>query len=260
VTTGLNGALILVTRPVAQANKLCQMITLQGGKTLRFPTLDIRAASVDAVLIKKALCCHWLIFTSSNAVDFALKAFSGKMADLQSAQLAAVGQATANALQQAGLTVACVPHTEFSSEGLLAQPAMQNVAGQHIMIVRGIGGREKLAQTLRNRGAQVDYLEVYRRCQPKADNVQLVHALQSGQLKAITITSGEALENLLAMLDEPSAVILRKLPLLVVSDRIRQLALDRGFEQIAVSLQPTDAAILETLTTLLSGENSGRSN
>jgi uroporphyrinogen-III synthase len=80
------------------------------------------------------------------------------------------------------------------------------------------------------------------------------------QLQAITISSGEALQNLLSMLDESSAVLLRKLPLVVVSERIRHLAQKLGFTQIAVSLQPTDAAILETLTTLLSGEYSGRSN
>ena len=260
MTTQLNGALVLVTRPAAQAEQLCQLIELAGGKALRFPTLEIHAASVDDASIQKALNSQWLIFTSTNAVYFALKAFSGKMSQLKCLQLAAVGQATASALQQADLTVACVPTTEFSSEGLLAEPAMQSVADQQITIVRGVGGREKLAQTLKNRGAHADYLEVYSRRQPTMDNSQLVNALKANQLHAITITSGEALQNLLPMLDESAAVLVRKLPLVVVSERIRHLAQELGFTQIAVSLQPTDAAILETLTTLLNGEYSGRSN
>lgn len=257
---GLNGAMVLVTRPAAQAEMLCQLIQQGGGEAFRFPTLEIHAIDAPDAALAKAFGCDWLVFTSSNAVDFALKAFDGKMAHLQSVKLAAVGQATANTLQAAGLSVACVPETEFNSEGLLAQPAMQQVEGQRIVIVRGVGGREKLAGTLRERGARVDYLEVYRRDRPKVGNEQLVHALRKDRLRAITITSGEALENLLAMLDKTSADMARKQHLVVVSDRIGQLARDLGFEQVAVSPQPSDAAILETLTTLLNGENSGRSN
>ncbi|MCQ8130902.1 uroporphyrinogen-III synthase, partial [Methylomonas rivi] len=129
-----------------------------------------------------------------------------------------------------------------------------------VTIVRGVGGREKLAQTLRDRGAEVAYLEVYRRRLPDTGKDELLQTLRQEQLDAVTITSGEALQNLLAMLEPAAASLLRKRPLVVASGRIGQLALELGFERIAVSLQPTDAAILETLTTLLNGENSGRSN
>lgn len=260
MTSGLNGALVLVTRPAAQADMLCKLIERQQGVALRFPTLEIEAACVEPVAVDSALTCDWLIFTSTNAVDFALAAFSGKMAGLQRVRLAAVGQATAEALSKARLSVACVPATEFSSEGLLAEADMQNVSGLRIGIVRGVGGREKLAQTLRGRGAVVEYFEVYQRSRPDIDNTALVQSLNDGSLQAITITSGEALQNLLAMLDETSAARLRQLPVVVVSERIAQLARGMGFSQLSVSAKPNDAAILETLTTLLNGENSGRSN
>jgi len=257
---GLNGALILVTRPKAQSNKLCELIEQCGGQALRFPTLEIRPVPISSDVIDKALGSNWLIFTSRNAVDFALKAFDGKMQNLRSAQLAAIGQSTAETLRQAGLEVACLPKREFSSEGLLAEPIMHNVVGQKITVVRGIGGREKLANTLSERGAEVDYLEVYRRCRPEINSDTLNQALREGKLAASSVTSGEALENLLAMLDETMGALIRKLPLIVVSDRIEQLAQKLGFETISVSRQPTDAAILETLTMIFCGENSGRSN
>lgn len=258
--SGLNGALVLVTRPIAQADNLCGLIEQHGGQALRFPTLEIRPASVTPEAIQKALASDWLIFTSTNAVDFALKAFNGKMQDLQSTQIAAIGQATATALRQAGLRIQCIPEHDFSSEGLLAEPIMQNVVGLKITIVRGVGGREKLAKTLQERGAEVAYLEVYRRCCPTIKSDTLTNALREGKLAASTVTSGEALQNLLTILDETMVTLLRKLPLIVVSDRIGQLAQQLDFEQVSVSRQPTDAAILETLTMLFCGENSGRSN
>ncbi|MGY6274035.1 uroporphyrinogen-III synthase [Methylomonas sp. MgM2] len=257
---GLNGALVLVTRPAAQAGTLCRLIEQHGGQALCFPTLEIRPASVTMEAITKALAGDWLIFTSANAVEFGLKTLAVELDRLRPMQLAAIGQATAEALRQAGLNVKCMPEQEFSSEGLLAEPIMQNVVGQQITIVRGVGGREKLAQTLRERGAAVDYLEVYRRCCPKTNNDTLIKPLREGKLAASTVTSSEALQNLLALLDRTTASLLRKLPLIVVSNRIGQLAQKLSFEHISVSRQPTDAAILETLTMLFCGENSDRSN
>jgi uroporphyrinogen-III synthase len=107
------------------------------------------------------------------------------------------------------------------------------------------------------RGAAVGYLEVYRRKRPIVDNNGLAAKLRKHGLDIVTATSEEALHNLLKMLDNDSVALLRMLPLLVVSDRIAKTAEELGFKTIAVSRQPTDTAILETLTTLMSGENSG---
>lgn len=256
----LKGVLVLVTRPAAQADHLCNLIEQHGGQALRFPTLEIQPVSVNPETIAKALASDWLIFTSANAVNFALPAFGGKMPHLKLPRLAAIGQATARALETAGLRVDCQPEHEFSSEGLLNEPCMQEVVGRRITIVRGLGGREKLTQTLRERGAELIHLEVYRRNRPSSDPSELYAQLTKGHWVASTVTSGEALQNLLAMLDEISSQLLRKRPLVVVSDRIAQMARQLGFEKITVSRQPTDAAILETLMMLFCGENSGRSN
>ncbi|WP_347987792.1 uroporphyrinogen-III synthase [Methylomonas sp. AM2-LC] len=256
----LHGATVLVTRPVAQAQNLCDLLARQGGKALRFPTLEICASSPEPQALQAATASDWLIFTSRNAVDFAIKVFNGKMPVLNTTQIAAVGEATASALQAAGWRVDCVPASEFSSEGLLAEPQLQMLAGSSCVIVRGVGGREKLAEVLTARGAKVAYLEVYKRLQPKVDSTELTDSLCTNQLHAVTVTSIEALQNLSVMVTEPLRTLLISLPLVVVSDRIRQVAEQMGFTHITVSKKPTDAAILETLTTLLNGENSGRNN
>lgn len=260
MNSALNGARILVTRPAAQAENLCNLIEQRGGAPIRFPTLEITESRPDPVLLDQASSSDWLIFTSTNAVDFAIKAFGGKMPALRKFKIAAVGAATAGALRQSGWPVDCVPASEFNSEGLLAEPELQTVTGMRCVIVRGVGGREKLAESLRSRGAEAIYLEVYSRWQPMANRTDFWTNIAQGRLDAVTITSIEALQNLLAMLDAESIVSLKSILLVVVSERIGQAAENFGFKQIAVSAQPTDAAILETLTTLFNGENSGRSN
>lgn len=260
MNTGLTAKRILVTRPSAQADNLCSLIAQAGGEPWRFPTLEISQVQPEPSQLVDALSADWLLFTSSNAVDFAISAFNGKMPIFSHTQVAAVGSATARTLRDSGWPVHCVPSSEFSSEGLLAEPALQQLAGLKCVIVRGVGGREKLEQGLSARGAMISYLEVYRRQQPQADSKQLIDAIMDKQLHAISITSIEALDNLLAMLDTDSGKMIKNLDLVVASQRIADKARQLGFTHIAVSLKPSDDEIVKTLTTLYTGEHSGRSN
>ncbi|MGZ8226037.1 MAG: uroporphyrinogen-III synthase [Methylococcaceae bacterium] len=253
----LNGAHILVTRPAHQAENLSRLIAEQGGVAVRLPTLDI-VPSENTPEIRKTLAeldrFQWVVFISANAVNFALKANGGKIGQLKPVCFAAIGQTTAQSLKSAGLAVDLVPEAGYSTEALLDMLEMQQIAGQRFLIVRGEGGREELANSLRNRGAKVDYLTVYKRQLPIVDSAQVVFLLAQNKLDIITITSGEALQNLLIMLTEDNHKLLFKLPLVVVSDRIGQIAADIGFKRIAVTNGPSDTAVLEAVTMCLMGK------
>lgn len=256
----LNGAGVLVTRPEHQAEHLSWLIEQVGGKAMRFPTLAI--AGVDDVdEIKKTFqgldSYQFVIFVSVNAVNFALRANGGKIPRSKSVVFAAVGGSTAQALINAGVVVDLVPKQDFNSEALLAMPEMQHISGQSMLIVRGQGGREELANTLRERGAKVDYLPVYKRIIPQADNASNFSRLIENGLDVITITSGEALQNLVLMAGDQHSLAIREVPLVVVSDRIRCLAADLGFNRIAVTQSPSDSAILETVIKFVTGNECG---
>lgn len=246
-----------MTRPAHQAENLSRLIQGRGGEAVRFPVLDIVARdNIEEVqyALKNLDKFQWVVFISPNAVNFALKANNGKIDRLKTVRFAAVGRATAQALEAAGLTVDVVPEQGYTSEALLAMPQMQQVKGQACLIVRGEGGREELANTLRSRGAVVQYLEVYKRTIPSIDSSQVVQLLAQHRLDVITVTSGEALQNLLIMLGENNHQLLLPIPIVVVSDRIRQLAAGMGFKRIAVTENPADTAILETVTIICNGE------
>lgn len=256
----LNQARILVTRPAHQAQPLCDLIEQADGIAVRHPCLEIVEVLPNQSMLRRLPEYDWLIFISANAVNFALKAIDGRIDRLTHQRIGAVGKATAKALQIVGLRIDSVPESDFNSEALLSMPGMQSVINQKIAIVRGIGGREKLADTLKSRGAQVDYLEVYRRIAPQTDARPLHELLERHQLDAVTVTSAEALENLQHMLQARANLQIKALPLIVMSDRIKQIAEQAGFINIAVTEQPSDAAILQTLIKLLTGKTSGRSN
>ena len=244
---------ILVTRPEHQAETLCHLIEKQGWNAIRFPTLQI--VGIDKKTIRLQLDAlkqyQWLIFISANAVNFALKANNGKIDSFNNSTIAAVGKATKKALLTYGLPVDLVPDTHFNTEGLLATTEMNNVQGMSCLIVRGKGGRETLANRLRERGAKVKYMEVYTRIKPcQSDNIAM-ELLEQGKLHAITITSCEALLNLLVMFDKALHCMLQAVPLIVISNRIKKLAKKSGFTHIAVTEYPGDTAIVKTVITSL---------
>lgn len=253
----LNGTHILVTRPAHQAENLCRLIENLGGTAVRLPTIDIVATndvSQNNMVLKSLDQFQWLVFISVNAVNFAAGTISGKIVRLGNVRIAAIGRATAKALETAGFSVDLLPEQGFNSEALLATPQMQSVCGQRFLIVRGVGGREELADTLRRRGAEIEYLDVYRRIIPNIDCTPVIALLMRNGLDVITVTSGEALLNLLAMLGENHHKQLKALPLVVVSARIAGIATEMGFKRILVTENPTDASILETVTTCTIGE------
>jgi uroporphyrinogen-III synthase len=121
---------------------------------------------------------------------------------------------------------------------------MQQLANQQVLIVRGVGGRELLADTLAARGANISYLEVYRRALAAPDTSALATALTADKVICTSVTG----VNNLYQLFGPDMTILMKKPLVVLSERIRQHALSLGFERVFVTAAAGDKAILQRLT------------
>ncbi|MCK5829229.1 MAG: uroporphyrinogen-III synthase [Methylococcales bacterium] len=248
---------LLVTRPKRQAESLCRLIDQQGWKSIRFPTLEIVALENNKINQQLEVInqYRWLIFISANAVNFALSANDGTIEHFKKSSIAAVGKATEKALHSIGLSVSLIPDAHFNSEGLLATKEMINVRGQACLIIRGKGGRETLANSLRERGAKVDYMEVYTREKPEYNDSNIADMLRQGTLNIITITSGEGLNNLMAMIAEELHDKLVSVPIIVISHRIKKIAEKIGFKHISVTEKPGDTAIIETAIKMRSQQN-----
>lgn len=246
----LQGLHVVVTRPAQQAAAFCQQLQQAGATVIAFPVIAITPVSdsraAQAVLAQLD-SYDAVIFISANAVEHGLALLSAaQRACLQHLTLGAIGKQTAQALQQHGYAVPWLPASGFTSEDFLALPQTQAVAGKRILIVRGVGGRELLAETLRTRGAQVDYVDVYQRSRPAHDPAELKQRHARAELDIIAITSSEGLENLLAMLDYPAW--LYNVPLLVGSQRLLASARQAGFTgTIVIADNPSDAAMMQAL-------------
>lgn len=241
--TPLAGLRIVVTRPRAQAVSLAQGIEAAGGIPLIFPLLEITKADASKDLsehLRRLPDADLVIFISPNAVKFGLDALRhAGLALNDSVRIAAVGQGTARALREAGQMRVLAPTQKFDSEGLLTLPELQKVEGHRIVIVRGDGGRELLAETLRLRGAQVEYLTCYKRRPAAFDG----KALLAEHPDVLTVTSSEALDALWAGLDSQSRVQVCGLPLLVIHPRIAERAQLHGWPDVRVTANGDDGLV-----------------
>ncbi len=226
----LAGLKILVTRPRDQAASLAQAIERAGGIPLLFPLLDIAPVQDEQALqeqISHLPESDLAVFVSPNAVKYGMAAIRASgMSGIP--KIATVGLGSAKALHEAGVVDVIVPAVRFDSEGLLAVPELQHIAGWRVMIFRGDGGRELLGDTLKSRGATVEYVTCYRRSQAQ----QPVSELLRAQPDVITVSSSEALGYLWQMLDVQARMALCKMPLFAPHQRIAELAHRQGWAQV----------------------------
>ncbi|MCU7892836.1 MAG: uroporphyrinogen-III synthase [Candidatus Thiodiazotropha sp. (ex Ustalcina ferruginea)] len=242
----LKGRGILVTRASHQSGGLSRLIHGCQGRAVCFPALEI-VASKRVERARELLRQSWdvMIFISPNAVHYAL----GLLPDgrMQGRLLAAVGRATAAALDDAGYGIDLLPVDRYDSEGLLMLPPLQQLTGQKVLIVRGEGGRPLLGNSLQARGAEVGYAEVYRRVRPNTDPEPLLKRWTQ-EIDLVVTTSNEVLHNLIDMLGEKGLPLLQRTPLLVISDRMRQEAENRGFEAILLASGADNNAIMAAIS------------
>jgi uroporphyrinogen-III synthase len=247
----LTGIGVAITRPVDQAKKLAALITEAGGTPILFPLIEITPLddySQFEVVISKINNYDWAIFISSNAVQNGMPRLvkHGIPAKLK---FAAIGPVTANELQGFGVTNVLVPYDRFDSESLLALPEMQAVNGKKVMIFRGVGGRDVLAETLKTRGAQVTFAECYQRINPQTDCNLLTQFYAEKKLHGIVVTSSEAMRHLLDLAGE--AEWLKHVTLFVNHARIAELPQQIGLKVLVADALGDEAMLKILLEKLL---------
>lgn len=250
---------LLNTRPAHQAENLAAQLAKVGVANLNCPLLEFATTTVDLGGLQQEV---W-VFVSRNAVEHFAKLLEQQFdqahnqAWFAGKQLVAVGEATAQAIEQQGWqNLQPVPNT-FDSEGMIELPAFSTPKGLSVAIVRANGGRPWLAENLQAMGASVDFYEVYERRAVSFCNQAWLEFKQAAK-PLVLFTSVSNIETLLenlAQFDEQNAqdcanqAWLRGQTLIVFSERIAQAARDLGFSgKIYITEQSSDPAIIKVIT------------
>ena len=200
----LFGQRIVVTRAAEQARELTDRLRALGADAVELPTISLvpplDTAPLDAA-IAQLDTYDWLVFTSANGVRFFLERLDASAFDLRSlrARLAAIGPATAAALEALHLKTDLVPES-FVAEALAEAFGKFDLAGKRIMLPRAAAARDVLPEALRAMGAQVDVAAAYRNVVPEGA-AERARELFSSPRKPdwATFTSSSTVTNFLAI-------------------------------------------------------------
>jgi uroporphyrinogen III methyltransferase/synthase len=206
----LFGRRILVTRARAQASTLSRRLTAEGADVVETPA--IRIEPLDQAPLRDTLSrlstYGWAIFTSQNAVAWfweGLRSIPLDARALAGIQLAAIGPATSGALLERGLAVDVVPQ-RFVAEGLLdVLRQRDDVRGARVLYATAEGARDVLPAGLREMGARVDVVPLYRSV-PSSDGAsELRERLEHGEIDLVTLTSASSVDGYVAAVGAEAA-------------------------------------------------------
>lgn len=206
----LEGMGVVVTRPRAAAEPLAAALEREGARVFLYPALSIEAIALSPeseAALASLPAAALAIFVSANAAELGLEAVRRRGPWPAGVAVAAIGEATAAALRNAGVGPVISPTERHDSDALLELPRLQAVRGENIIVFRGEGGRERLKEVLEERGARVAYAQCYRRVRPATDPAPLLAAAGRGEVQAVGVLSAETLANFVAMLGPGGAAL-----------------------------------------------------
>ena len=245
----LAGRRILVTRPAGQADGLIHCLKEAGAAVLHRPTLQIVALAPPPLETPRP---DWIVLTSPNAAHHGASHLPAGLR--RHARVAAVGPGTARAARQCGLSVSAAPPVGGGADDLLKEPAFDAGAEARVLIIRGEGGRRRLAEVLQARGAAVEEWAVYRREVP-GGGLAIPREWQARSLDCTIVTSRSGLSALLGMAGSGALEWAGKSRLVTVSERIATAAVRAGWQAPVVAGGADDEAITRAVCAALQRES-----
>ncbi len=246
---------VLVTRPASQAEEICPSLEALGCEVIRQPMLSIEAVEETAKIKSQFMDIDLfdvVIAISRNAAEMGLSTMDQywplgeiNISGPLGIDWIAIGPVTAEVMTNQGLDVK-MPAGQFDSEGALEMPELQNVEGKKVLIWRGVGGRETLASTLRERGATVVYAELYQRLVPQYNDQQWQQAFTKAPL--LLVSSGQGLEAIAAQQPRIAEYVRG---IIAPSSRVAEMAKSLGFKQIHIAASAQDADMLAAVKSWL---------
>ncbi len=252
----LFGKRVLVTRAREQAGGTAALLREHGAEPIVVPTIEIHGPSdpaplAAAIVVLRAGGYEWAAFTSANGVDRTWDALEAAGADARAfaaARLAAIGPATARALERRGLR-ADVVATEFRGEALAdALLEAPRVGQSRVLLARAAVARDVLPDALRAAGWQVDVVAAYE-TRPTSNDVvgRLTRELDAGGIDAVTFTSSSTVDNLCDRLGPDAPKLLARARIASIGPVTTATAVARGLRVDVTARQYTVPGLIEAL-------------
>jgi len=262
---------ILVTRSPHQASELADALRAVGAEPILIPTIELTAPTTYAPLdeaLSHVESFHWLLFTSANAVE----AFAARIKHLSIlyplrstlCAIAAIGPATARALESIGLIPTLIPEravAESLAAALLPHAQQSDGSPTRFLLIRAEAARDYLPEALRTAGAEVTIAPAYRTVIPESsvEAIGELFAAEANHPAAITFTSSSTAENLFSLLKTAGLALPPAILRVSIGPITSRTLENMGYPPQVEAQQATVAALVEALKDSLGLKSEGRS-
>lgn len=231
----------LVARPDIKAQITCDALISAGCDATAAPVLKIK--SIDNHLLVERLQqtpFHIIVITSTYAASWLCK--QALTTTLDASKIICIGKSTAAVISKSFPNITCHVAQPQNSEGALTHPVLYDVKGSSVLLLKGEGGRDLIAEVLTKRGAFVSSEDVYKRC--NNPDFKLVDTLSHAAISCIIVTSVE-IAQLIVNTQQVTTQDIHKLHWMVASQRIKDYAIDQGITRITISDGASTQAIVK---------------
>jgi uroporphyrinogen-III synthase len=271
---------VLVPRPAGRSDELANRLRAAGADPVLVPLIEIRPES-DSTELRTAVtdlavgAYDWVAFTSAAAVTAVLSvaerigstgrpgtarpsaddplpsAFGPALTAAPAAlvggntRVAAVGPATARALQQVGIRVDLVPAAAESAAALAAAWPTET-PGRTVLLPRSGRAGDTLPNWLRAAGYRVQTVRAYRTV-PLPVPEPVAADLAAGGIDAVFVTSPSSASALAATAPPDGLVVI------AIGRPTAEAAARRGIAVAAIADRPTAAGLIDALIGVAAG-------
>jgi uroporphyrinogen-III synthase len=248
----LKNVSLWITRPHGQADQLSTMLQKRGAKVLHLPMIEIEKIAISKkarASIKKLKNYDLVFFISTNAANLGMELIDEEFSRLpDKPAYFAPGPTTAKVLESYGLK-ASYPDKAMSTEALSILPEIRSILEnknkkKKALIFRGQGGRELLANTLRAKGVEVEYIELYKRTLPSFSEAYLKELSTAKKPDGIIFSSAEAIQNFIALFEKVYPEY-KSIPVFLSSERLMGIARDAGFANTVLLKAANDQSVVD---------------
>jgi uroporphyrinogen III methyltransferase/synthase len=237
--TPLKGRRIVVTRARKQAAGLTKSLASLGAEVVEAPAIRIEPPldwnrADEAILHLDRY--DWIVFTSTNGVKHfmnRMEHLDGDPLELRKLKLAAIGPATRSEIESYGLRPDVVPERYIAEEVFEALQRYARLEGSRILLPRADIAREALPGLLRNEGAVVEVVVVYRTVPAQDEIRRAVELVLQGGIDIVTFTSGSTAKSFFSAIEDTNNLQGKFIPASIgpiTSQVLRDLGFAPGIE------------------------------
>jgi uroporphyrinogen-III synthase len=233
----MSGKGVLVTRPGGDSDRLVEALRARGVAVRVAPTVALEPIPFEPPDLS---AYDWVVVTSASGA----RALLDQTPLRPGPRWAAVGQVTAEQLRRLGVETDAVPEKARGVEVAGAMAAVQPLEGRRVLLARASAASEDLPALLREAGAVVDDLAVYRTVEgPESSRLLVNEALADESVTVVVFASGSAIRGLLKLAERDP----RRLLAVTIGPATTAVASGHGFRVGAEAQRATVEGLMEVI-------------